>query len=99
MFVDCKTDFDCHIRDHAAMPQVGTPAQLIRLYKMMLSNCSSSLKVGVFRQGDPLPCDHFNFVTENVTQNAGVYYNLWLPYADDIGRTKRDFAAAFNSIE
>ena len=53
---------------------------------MTLSNCCSSVKVGMhlsepfdtvrrFRQGDRLSCDLFNFVMESVLQKPGVQRN------------------------
>ena len=114
LFVDYKADFDSPIRDrvYAAMSELGIPAKLIRLCRMTLSNSCSSFKLGVnlsepfvtgqgFRQGDPLSCDHFNFVMESILRKAGVYCNntifqnsvQFLTYADDldiIDRTKGD---------
>ena len=66
--------------------------------------------VRVFRQGDPLSSDHFNFVMESVLQKAGVHRNGTIfqrslqsvEYTEDIdiiGRTKRDVTAAFSRIE
>ena len=63
-----------------------------------------------FGQGDPLSCDLFNLVMENVLRKAGVHRNgtifhksiQLLACADDIdiiGRTKRNITAAFSAIE
>ena len=66
--------------------------------------------VQVFRQGDPLLCDRFNFLMESVLRNAGVHRHgtifqqnvQLLAYANDIdniGRSKRDATAAFSAID
>ena len=54
-----------------------------------------------FRRGDPLICDHFNFVMESVVVQWH-YFSKKYPCADDIDtirRTKRDVTASFSAIE
>ena len=68
------------------MSELGIPAKLIWLCRMMLSNSCSSVKAGKelselfgtvrgFREGDPLSCDLFNFPMEWVLQQLGVICN------------------------
>ena len=86
LFVEYKACFDSPIRDRvfAAMSELSITAKLIRLYRMRLSNSCSFVKVGmdlfepsdtvrVFRHGNPLSSDLFNFVMEIVLQKAGVH--------------------------
>ena len=82
LFVDYKVAFNSPEgdRDFAAM------SELSRLCRMTLSNFWSFFKVAMdlsepfdtvrgFRQGDPLSCDFFDFVMENVLRKAGVHCN------------------------
>ena len=88
LFVVYKAAFDSPLRDSvfAAMSKLDIPAKLIRLCRMTLSNCCSSVKVGMdlsepfdivrgFRQGEPLSCELFNFVMESFLRKAGVHRN------------------------
>ncbi|XP_049318579.1 LINE-1 retrotransposable element ORF2 protein isoform X1 [Bactrocera dorsalis] len=83
LFVDFKAAFDSTKRSclYAAMSEFGTPAKLIRLCKLTLSNTKSSVRIGKdlsepldtkrgFRQGDSLSCDFFNLLLEKIVRAA-----------------------------
>ena len=123
LLVDFRAAFDSPVRYrvYTAMSELGIHAKLIRLCRMTLSSSCSSVKVGkdlsesfdtmrVIRQGDPLSCDLFNFLSESMPRKAGVYRNdtifyksvQLLAYADDVDiieSTMQDVTAAFSAVE